>query len=64
MAYYLPLAQRSWRPINGLYVRVSAHDPLVLGGVAAALIGVGVLASLLPGLRATRVDPMEALRAE
>ena len=43
---------------------VSARDPLVLTGVAVTLVGVGILASLLPGLRATRVDPMEALRTD
>ena len=47
-----------------LLFRVSSRDPRVLGRVAAILLAVGVLASVLPGIRATRVDPMEALRAD
>lgn len=47
-----------------LLFRVSPRDPVVMIGVAATLVVVGLLASLVPGLRATRVDPMEALRTE
>jgi ABC-type lipoprotein release transport system permease subunit len=47
-----------------LLLRVSPRDPLVLGGVAVVLLFAALLASFLPGLRATRVDAMEALRAD
>lgn len=55
--------------IAGPYARellfeVSPRDPGVLVGVAAVLLMVAGLASLVPGLRATRVDPNVALRAE
>lgn len=47
-----------------LLFRTSPQDPAVLLATAATVVTVGLLASLVPGLRATRVDPMAALRAE
>jgi putative ABC transport system permease protein len=43
---------------------ISPRDPLVLSGVLVTLALVGVLASGIPAHRATRVDPMEAMRGE
>jgi predicted permease len=50
--------------IQPLLFETSSRDPVVLGGVAAMLFAIAVLASVVPALRAKRVDPMEALRAE
>jgi ABC-type antimicrobial peptide transport system permease subunit len=43
---------------------VTPRDPLTFAAVAAALMVVAILASLVPALRATRVDPVVALKAE
>jgi hypothetical protein len=52
------------RGIEGYLWGVEPYDPLTLSA-AAALTGVAsVLSALGPALRASRIDPVEALRAE
>jgi ABC-type antimicrobial peptide transport system permease subunit len=52
------------RSLRSLLYGVSAADPLTFVLVASALMGVAVVACLIPSRRAMRVDPLEALRAE
>jgi predicted permease len=50
------------RLMEGLLDNVSPRDPLVLSVTAITLLVSGALASLVPALRASRVDPIVALR--
>ena len=52
------------RWIGPLLYSVSPTDPLVYGTVAAVLSGAAIVATIMPALRATRVDPNVALRTE
>ena len=52
------------RAIAGLLYGVSPLDPIVFVGVSLTLATAGFVASLIPARRATRVDPIAALRAE
>jgi ABC-type antimicrobial peptide transport system permease subunit len=50
------------RLMGNLLYKVSPHDPLAYGFALLVLFGVTLLACFLPARRATRVDPVRALR--
>jgi ABC-type antimicrobial peptide transport system permease subunit len=49
---------------RSMLLGVTPLDPLAYGLSAAAVVGLALAAAWLPARRATRVDPMEALRSE
>jgi putative ABC transport system permease protein len=52
------------RVLSTLIYGVQATDPLTFVGVSAILAAVALLASIIPAYRATRVEPVKALREE
>jgi ABC-type antimicrobial peptide transport system permease subunit len=52
------------RLIGSLLYGITPHDPATLASVTVGLLVVSAVASWLPAMRAARIDPIEALRAE
>jgi hypothetical protein len=52
------------RLLEGLLFQVQPHDLTVYAAVSGVLLAVGLAAAYLPARRASRVDPLIALRAE
>jgi ABC-type lipoprotein release transport system permease subunit len=60
----LAFAAVAGNAIQNTLFGVSARDPLTYGAVTAMIAVVSLTATLVPAQRATRVDPMTALRAD
>ncbi len=52
------------RAMANMLFGISAHDPLTFAGVSLLLGAVALIACLIPARRATRIDPIIALRYE
>ncbi len=64
LAIGIVVALWAGRFVKPLLFDESPRDPVVFAVVAASLLVAAILASLIPALRATRVDPVQALRAD
>jgi ABC-type antimicrobial peptide transport system permease subunit len=60
----LALAFSLTRVVKTLLFGISATDPLTFSAISILLVAVALLASYFPARRATKVDPMSALRNE
>jgi putative ABC transport system permease protein len=52
------------RVMTSLLFGISATDPVTFVSISLMLMSVAMFASYIPALRATKVDPMVALRAQ
>jgi ABC-type antimicrobial peptide transport system permease subunit len=64
IAFGLGVAFLLMRLMSSLLFDVKPVDPLTYIGVSLGLAGAAALASYVPALRATTIDPVDALRAE
>ena len=64
LAIGIPAAVTGGRVLAAQLYGVKGHDPVILGLAAGILAACAVVAALVPARRATRVDPMVALRYE
>jgi predicted permease len=60
----LPAAWWLGRYVSSQLYGVEPHDPLAIGAAVTLLVGVAVMAGLIPSTRAARLDPTVALRQE
>jgi predicted permease len=58
----LPASWAASRLIASMLFGLKTTDPVTLAGAASLLLAAGILAASIPAVRATRVDPMVALR--
>jgi ABC-type antimicrobial peptide transport system permease subunit len=58
------LALWAGKGLSRMLFGVGPHDPLALGGASVFLLVVALVAALAPALRASRIDPTIAMRAD
>ena len=63
-AYVLTKYLESWVSLSKMLFGVKASDPWTYGVIALLLTVVALIACLIPARRATKVDPLVALRYE
>ncbi len=63
-SYVLTKYLESWMNLSSMMFGVKLNDPLTYGVIAVGLTLVALLACFIPAWRATKVDPMIALRCE
>jgi ABC-type antimicrobial peptide transport system permease subunit len=64
IALGIPCALGTSRFLASMLFGVSPSDPATIAGSSVVLLAVGLLACYIPARRATKVDPMVALRYE
>jgi ABC-type antimicrobial peptide transport system permease subunit len=64
LAIGIPVALVGGRVLAGQLYGVKSHDPLILGLAMVILAACAVFAASIPARRATKVDPLRALRYE
>lgn len=64
IAIGVPAALAASRWVSGMLFGLSPTDPAIIASAAAVLLAVATLAGYLPARRASRIDPVTALRAQ
>jgi ABC-type antimicrobial peptide transport system permease subunit len=64
LAIGIPIVLAASRLIGAMLFGISGTDPLTIAAAIAVLVAVGALSSYLPARRASRVNPLIALRDE
>ena len=64
MAVGIPVALTASRLVSGMLFGVAGNDPWTIGLSSAVLVVVAMLAGYVPARRASRIDPMIALRSD